>query len=148
MGRAWLTGLVHAFLIRDPAEVVASYARVRDRPTLEDLGYPQQVEIFRAYGGPVVDARDVLTDPQGVLAALCDALGVEFDPAMLAWPPGRRDTDGVWAPYWYASVEQSTGFAPYRPPSEPLPVELQPLVDAAQPLYDELYATGWSDRCG
>ena len=79
------------------------------------------MEIFRAYGGPVVDAADLLRDPAGVLRRLCDALGIAFDPAMLRWPPGRRDTDGVWAPHWYAAVERSTGFAPYDPTPAEVP---------------------------
>jgi len=140
VGREWLGKLRHAYLIRDPARVVASYARVRGAPTLADLGYAQQVEIFRAHGGPVVDAADVLRDPAGVLDRLCTALGIPFDPAMLHWPPGRRDTDGVWAPHWYAAVERSTGFAPPDTSPVEVPVALCPLVDAARPYYDELAA--------
>jgi hypothetical protein len=140
IGRGWLGELRHAYLIRDPARVVASYARVRGAPTLADLGYMQQVEIFRAHGGPVVDAADVLRDPAGVLRRLCAALGVGYDPAMLAWPAGRRDTDGVWAPHWYAAVERSTGFAPPDPSPVEVPPPLRPLVEAAQPYYDELAA--------
>ena len=140
IGRGWLGGLSHAYLIRDPAHVVASYARVRGEPTLTDLGYPQQVEIFRGYGGPVVDAADVLRDPEAVLRRLCAALGLDFDPAMLSWPPGPRATDGVWAPHWYASVEASTGFAPYDPAPAEVPARLRPLVEAALPYYEELAA--------
>lgn len=137
--RGWLGALTHAFLIRDPVEVVGSYARVRDEPTLEDLGYPQQVEIFDAYGGPVVDARDLLTDPLGVLAALCGALGIGFDERMLSWPPGPRETDGVWTPHWYASVEASTGFDPNRQSSRTLPDRLVGLAAAAKPYYEQLH---------
>ena len=140
IGRDWLGAFTHAFLIRDPGHVVASYARVRGEPTLEDLGYPQQSEIFRAYGGPVVDASDVLRDPAGTLRRLCDALGIGFDPAMLSWAPGPRPTDGVWAPHWYAAVERSTGFAPYDPSPAEVPARLRPLVSAARPYYDELAA--------
>jgi hypothetical protein len=140
MGRDWLGALTHAYLIRDPAHVVASYARVRGEPTLADLGYPQQAEIFRAHGGPVVDAADVLRDPETVLARLCAALGLDFDPAMLHWPAGPRDTDGVWAPHWYAAVQASTGFAPYDPAPAEVPARLRPLVEAARPYYDELAA--------
>lgn len=139
VGRDWLGALDHAFLIRDPVEVVGSYAQVRSAPTLEDLGYPQQVEIFRAFGGPVVDARDLLTDPRGVSSALCGALGIEFDERMLSWPPGPRPTDGVWARHWYGSVESSTGFAPYRPSRRTLPNRLAGLAAAARPYYEELY---------
>lgn len=140
VGREWLGALAHAYLIRDPAHVVASYARVRGEPVLADLGYPQQVEIFRAHGGPVVDAADVLRDPAGVLGRLCAALGLGFDEAMLSWAPGPRDTDGVWAPHWYAAVQASTGFAPYDPAPAEVPERLRPLVAAAQPYYDELAA--------
>jgi hypothetical protein len=141
VGRDWLRALRHAYLVRDPAHVVASYARVRQEPTLADLGYAQQVEIFRTHGGPVVDAADVLRDPAWVLARLCAALGVEFDPVMLSWPAGRRETDGVWAPYWYAAVEASTGFGPYDPTGVPeVPARLRPLVEAARSYYDELAA--------
>jgi len=59
---------------------------------------------------PVIDARDVLKEPRRILGLLCDALGVEFNQAMLAWPPGLRNTDGIWAKYWYHEVENSTSF--------------------------------------
>ncbi|MEU4562955.1 HAD family hydrolase [Actinoplanes sp. NPDC023936] len=140
VGREWLGVLTHAFLIRDPAHVVASYAKVRGEPTLDDLGYPQQRELFRAFGGPVVDAADVLRDPAATLRRLCDALGIGFDTAMLAWAPGPRPEDGVWAPHWYAAVERSTGFAAHDPSPVEVPERLVPLVEAAQPFYDELAA--------
>jgi len=138
VGRGWLGRLDHAYLIRDPAHVVASYAKVRGEPTLEDLGYPQQAELYRRYGGPVVDAADILADPAGVLAGLCAAVGVPADPAMLHWAPGRRDTDGVWAPWWYAGVEASTGFAAPDPRPAEVPAHLTHLVEAALPYYEEL----------
>jgi hypothetical protein len=138
IGRDWIGRLSNAFLIRDPDHVVASYAKVRGAPTLADLGYVQQAEIYRAYGGPVVDAADLLRDPPGVLARLCAALGIGFDEAMLSWPPGRRDTDGVWAPHWYANVEASTGFGQHDPRPAEVPERLGWLAEAARPFYDEL----------
>jgi hypothetical protein len=138
IGRDWIGRFANAYLIRDPAHVATSYAKVRNAPTLADLGYVQQAEIFRLYGGPVVDAADLLRDPPGVLDRLCAALGIPFDPAMLSWPPGRRPTDGVWAPYWYAAVEASTGFAPYDPKPAAVPAHLQSLVEEARPHYEAL----------
>jgi hypothetical protein len=137
--RAALAGLRHAHLIRDPRELLASYARVRTEPTVADLGLAQQAEIFETFGGPVVDSRDLLADPEGILRALCHALGVPFDGRMLAWPPGPRDSDGVWAPYWYDSVRASTGFAAYHPPAEPLPARLEPLADRCMPYFSRLH---------
>ena len=131
-------GLRHAFLIRDPRRLLVSYAKVRDQPTLADLGLEQQVALFRRFGGPVVDSDDLLRDPEGKLRALCAALDVPFDPAMLSWPAGPRDSDGVWAPHWYAGVEASTGFGPYREPPSELPAHLQDLAERCRPYYDEL----------
>ena len=137
--RAWLAGLTHAFLIRDPRRLLASYARVRSAPVLADLGLEQQAEIFAAFGGPVIDSADILRQPAAALTALCDALGIGFDPAMLSWPAGSRPTDGVWAKYWYDSVWRSTGFGPYREQERiELPPELEPLAAQCEPYYQEL----------
>jgi Sulfotransferase domain len=138
--RAMLAGLSHAFLIRDPQQLLASYARVRSEPALADLGLEQQAEIFRAFGGPVIDSGDILRRPRAALEALCAALGVGFDPAMLSWPQGSRPTDGVWARYWYDGVRVSTGFGPYREPAAQLPSRLEPLAARCQPFYEELRA--------
>jgi hypothetical protein len=132
------TGLRHAFLVRDPRRLLTSYARVREAPTLADLGLEQQVALFRRFGGPVVDSDDLLRDPERTLRALCAALDVPFDPAMLSWPAGPRDTDGVWAPHWYASVEASTGFGPYREKTADVPAHLEDLAARCRPFYDEL----------
>jgi len=140
VNRGALSPFRHAYLIRDPGELLASYARVRSAPEPGDLGIRQQATIFEAFPGPVVDARDLLTDPERMLRALCGALGLEFTAAMLSWPPGPRDTDGVWGPYWYEGVWRSTGFGPYRPPAAPLPAHLAALAERCRPYYERLHA--------
>ncbi len=146
IGRDWLDGLTHGFLVREPNEMVASLLRTFPGAGLADTGLPQQCEIFDRVADrlgrapPVVLASDVLKDPAAQLEALCDALRIPFHREMLAWPAGRRDTDGAWAPDWYAAVEASTGFEPYRR----RPIELDDvaarLVDECQPWYEKLYA--------
>ncbi len=144
-GRAWLASLTNCFLIRDPAEVIASYIRKNEDPVLEDLGFVQQAEIFewvRERSGkvpPVIDARDVLQDPERLLRLLCDAVGVEFDPAMLSWPSGLRETDGVWAKHWYGEVAKSTGFEPYRVRPSEVPERLREIKARCRECYDELH---------
>ena len=140
MDRSRLVGLRHAYLLREPRALLASYARVRADPTLADLGLAQQVELYETFGGPVVDSADVLRDPEGVLRQLCETLTVPFEPAMLAWPAGPRDTDGVWAPHWYDAVVASTGFAPYVAREVGLPPRLEQLAEQCQPYYDRLAA--------
>jgi hypothetical protein len=146
MDLGWMAACRNVFLIRRPADVVASYAVRRDAATLEDIGVVQQGEIFKREADrlgaapPVIDAADVLADPRRSLTALCEAVGIAFDPAMLAWPAGPRASDGVWAPAWYDAVERSTGFAPPRAPValEDLVEGLRPIAEAAQPYYDDL----------
>ncbi|HVS01266.1 MAG TPA: HAD family hydrolase [Thermoanaerobaculia bacterium] len=146
VGREWLGELQNAFLIRHPAEVIPSYARVRARPTVGDLGYPQQTALFEEVAAatgrtpPVVDSRDVLEDPRATLTALCAAVGVAFDEAMLSWPAGRHPQDGVWAPHWYQAVERSTGFAPYRPKQEPVPTALAGVYQQCLAHYQRMHA--------
>jgi hypothetical protein len=149
-GREWLASVRNAFLIRDPVAVLASYVQKRETVELADIGIVRQRELFEreaqrlGTAPPVLEGNDVLTNPAGVLEKLCAALGIPFSKAMLSWPAGRRDTDGVWAPAWYSVVEQSTCFAP--PPPAPanaesrLPDHLRRLADAARPHYEVLKA--------
>jgi len=145
--RGWLAGVTNCFLIRDPAEVIVSYIKKNNDPTLEDIGFIQQAAIFdlvRAETGsipPVVDAHDVLENPEGVLRLLCEAIGVEFSEAMLSWPPGLRETDGIWAKHWYGEVAKSTGFErPAQRAVEPVPERLRRVCEQAREGYERLHA--------
>ena len=146
IGRDWLDGLVHAFLIREPEEMLTSLLQHLPEPSLADTGLREQVEIFervREETGrvpPVIDARDVLSNPQGVLTKLCEAVGARFVPAMLSWPSGPRNTDGIWARHWYDAVNRSTGFQPYRPKHERLPARFAALLATCREHYEKLYA--------
>jgi hypothetical protein len=143
--RNWLGSVTSCFLIRDPAEVICSYIKKNDDPTLEDLGFVQQVEIFdwvraRVNSIPsVIDAKDILRNPERMLRLLCDALHVAFDKAMLSWPAGLRDTDGIWAKHWYGEVARSTSFQPYEPKNEEVPDRLTEIHDRCRECYEQLY---------
>ncbi|HEX2554699.1 MAG TPA: hypothetical protein VHL98_13435 [Microvirga sp.] len=147
-GREWIAACRNAFLIRDPADVLASYVVKRGEVTLADIGIVQQAELFDreidrlGAPPPVIDSADVLADPRGTLSALCEALGIPFTDRMLSWPAGRRASDGVWAPAWYDAVERSTGFAApsERRPRGALDGALQAIADEARPLYEKLAA--------
>jgi Sulfotransferase domain len=142
--RSWIHDVANAFLIRAPERVLASYARKWSDVTLRDIGFVEQAEIFdavaqkRGFAPPVIDADDVLRDPQGLLTALCKSLGLAFDPAMLQWPKGPKPFDGVWAPHWYNAVWESTGFA--MPPERPIELAspLKKIADEAQGPYRRL----------
>lgn len=143
--RDWMSRMTHIFLIREPREMLTSLMRILPEPTLFDTGLPQQVEVFERVkdqmgdAPPVVDARDVLENPRRMLGQLCDRLEIDFREQMLRWPAGGRETDGVWAPHWYASVEATTGFAPYRRKSAQVPENLLPILEEAEACYQRLY---------
>lgn len=145
MDTAWVSRLNNAFLIREPREMLTSFIKVMPNADLASTGLPQQVELCEREAQrtgqqpPVIDARDVLENPAGLLAALCESLGVTFLDAMLQWPPGARDSDGVWAKHWYASVEQSTSFGPYQPKPDEVPARYLGLLRDCEALYDKLY---------
>lgn len=141
----WIDRVASAFLIREPERVLASYTRTWAQVSLAEIGVPQQLAIFErvadrlGHAPPVVDSADILADPPGVLRALCAALSIPFSEAMLAWPAGRRASDGVWAPAWYAQVEQSTRFgAPDTSALPELEGELARIAAAARPAYERL----------
>ncbi len=143
--RGFMADCVNVFLIRHPARVVASFTKGWEAATAEDMGFRQQAELYdemRAAGqSPVViDSADIRRDPEVMLRRLCAAIGLSFDPAMLAWPAGGHAQDGVWAAHWYGSVHRSTGFAGAEGPLPELSGEAAQVVDEALPLYERLRA--------
>lgn len=140
--REWIASLTNVLLIRDPAEVVASYTRTRTTVTEADIGLVQLAELYEQLGGtpPVIDAGEFLRAPEAHLRWWCDHVGVEFLDAMLHWPAGPRPTDGVWAPYWYEAVSASTGFEPYRGRQISLEGAALEVVERSRPCYEELYS--------
>lgn len=143
MPRGWMADVRHVFLLRHPARVVASFAAKYESPRLEDIGFVQQAELFdyaRALGRAplVIDSFDIRRDPETMLGKLCDALGIDRDPAMLSWPAGGHRSDGIWAAHWYGAVHRSTGFAGPEGDLPALDAKGARLADAAMPFYDHL----------
>ena len=141
----FLDHTANVLLTRDPVDMLPSYAAVVSEPTLDDVGYAAHIALLdhlRSRGREpiVLDARQILLDPESVLRQLCGRLDIPWDPAMLSWEAGPRPEDGVWAPHWYASVHRSTGFGPYRPKPRVLPPDLQELGARCEPLYEQLRA--------
>lgn len=145
IGREWISKITNIFLIRDPRDVILSYIKKNAYPSLADLGFVQQCEIFdfvrhRTSVIPtVVDAADILREPHQMLQLLCHAIGVDFDPAMLSWPTGLRETDGIWAKHWYAEVAKSTSFRPSKPRGERIPDELRAIYHRCCESYEQLH---------
>ena len=141
----FLAETTNVLLTRDPVEMLPSYARQIESPSLVDVGYKAHTELLsylRSLGQdpPVLDSQQLLLDPRTVLGELCRRIGIPFQKAMLSWPAGARPEDGSWAQYWYHSLHRSTGFGEYVPKTDPFPDSLKPLLTECQPYYEQLSA--------
>ena len=141
--RSFLEHTTNVLLIRDPREMLPSLAKVIGTPTLADTGFNIQHDLLThlhaaGHTPPILDARLLLENPSSVLSQLCERLGLQFECSMLSWEAGGNPADGVWAPYWYQNVHRSTGFAPYRPKSEPFPTELEAVLKECLQYYKVL----------
>ncbi len=143
---SWIHSLHNVFLIRHPFEVLSSYLKKHNEVTPDDLGYPQQLRLFKAVKNHnkivpmVIDSQNFLENPETALKKVCDALNISFDTNMLSWPTGYRNTDGVWAPHWYNQVIESTGFKKPLPKKPGLSSNEQIIAEQCQPYYDQLKA--------
>ncbi|MEM7583218.1 MAG: sulfotransferase family protein [Acidobacteriota bacterium] len=131
-------------LVRDPADMLRSLVHQLPNPTLRDTGLAMQSELLArlielGHDPPVLESRQLLLDPRGVLSQLCDRIGLEFDPAMLHWSAGARPEDGVWAPHWYHNVHRSEGFSPFVAKTSDFPKSLEPLLAECRPHYERLF---------
>lgn len=139
----FLSAMKNVLLIRDPRAILASFSKVVDEVTAEDIGLPQQHALYQRLQASdalhaVVDSRRLLLDPAGQLRALCEALDLPFYEAMLQWEAGPRPEDGVWATHWYGNVHRSTGFLPYREKTYTLSPQLERIAEDVAPLYQHL----------
>ena len=143
--RSWMKSVKNCFLIRDPKDMILSYSKVHSDLNMHLLGIEEQYEIFeyvRDLTGeipPVIDSKDVLTNPSDLLRKFCNKIGVIFSEEMLSWPRGARETDGNWGKYWYKNVVNSTGFNSYKPKTEEVPEKYRELYAECYLFYEKLY---------
>lgn len=142
LDETFLARTTNVLLVRNPRDMLPSLSIQLPTPTLRDTGLKRQWQLWQQLTATgqtpaVLDAQQLLANPSGVLHKLCDHLGITFDAAMLEWPAGPRDEDGVWAPHWYHNVHKSTGFGSYQQKHD-IDRALQPLLETCAPFYDAL----------
>jgi len=141
----WIKNVKNCLLIRDPKYVIASYDKEFPLKDERMLGYEQQIEIIqfleKEHGmtPPIIDSNDILKEPENMLRKLCRVLGINFSKRMLKWPKGKRESDGIWAPYWYNRVEKSTSFIPYKKKQIKLRDDLLPIYNRCMVFYSKMY---------
>ena len=143
MDESFVDDVVNVFFIRDPRQIIASYAQVIDKPVMRDIGVEYQFNLWqklvdRKQDPIVLDAGNLLKAPRLVLQRLCERIGIPFEESMMKWHAGPKPYDGVWAPHWYSNVHRSTGFEPQASSSRPLPSHLEDLYQQAKALYEKL----------
>ena len=139
----FLANFENVLLIRDPKDMLLSYSKNVKEPTLLDTAYKMQVDLldfFTERGMPyvILNAKNVLLNPERQLKILCEKLNISFQDSMLEWEAGSRQEDGIWAKYWYDSVHKSTGFGAYREKDQELPLNLISLYDECMYYYAKL----------
>ena len=130
-------------LTRDPVEMIPSFAKVIDNPTINDLGYEQHIELlndlYKMNLKPIViDSKKLLLNPKKILNKLCNICDIPFEEQMLQWKSGPIKEDGVWAKYWYTNIHKSTGFVKYKVKTSPFPNRLKPLLESCTSYYEQL----------
>lgn len=140
----YLKNMHNVFLIRDPKQLIASFAQVIPNPTLLDIGLKHEAELLDfvtehgSHPALVVDSNDILKDPEHGLSDLFNKLQIPFESSMLQWDKGPIPEDGSWAKYWYKNVHNSIGFSKQKTSERPLPDRCQSLYAEAMPYYEKL----------
>ncbi len=141
---SYLKEVKNVFLIRDPKQLIASFAQIINHPTLQDIGLKKAVELLDyvvkkgTYSPIIIDSNDVLNDPKEKLTDLCSQLEIPFEATMLKWKKGILPEDGLWAKYWYKNIHQSNGFTKQKTNDRPLPDHCEDLYNEILPYYEEL----------
>lgn len=139
--RDFLSRCINIFLIRNPRQIIASYAQVIEKPVMRDIGVEFEWELFNELNDPksiVIDSGLLLENPESVLKQVCERAKIDFEKQMLSWPVGPKPYDGVWAPFWYANVHQSSGFEKQATSERSLPDNLKLLATEADTYYQKL----------
>lgn len=143
LDRSFMKNLTNVILTRDPIDMLPSFDKVIKNPSIDDVGYKLHIELIQEFRKNnidfvVLDSKNVLLNPEGVLMQLCEHIGIPFDKNMLQWAPSQRSEDGLWAKYWYDNVHKSSGFSEYKPKIVLFPKHLKPLLNECLPYYNEL----------
>lgn len=143
IGFDFLKQTENIIFLRDPKQIIASYAQVRPNITMDDIGIEMQWNLFSYLKQSnlsciVIDSNEILKAPKKALQQLCTALDIKFDEAMLHWQRGVKPYDGIWAKYWYDNVHRSTGFEKQQTSERPLPEYLKSLYEECKIYYNRI----------
>ncbi|MCY3851872.1 MAG: hypothetical protein OXF75_14000 [Acidimicrobiaceae bacterium] len=140
----------HSFLIRDPAKTVTSMHKHWPDFHIKETGFAEQRALFdyliarHHRPPPVIDSDDLLENPPAVVAAWCEAVGIDFIPEALQWTPGERQEVSWWdGGSFHENLRNSRGFEPQLRTSIDLaaaPSRVREVSEFLRPHYEHLFA--------
>ncbi|GAA3398652.1 sulfotransferase family protein [Streptomyces roseoviridis] len=146
--RDFLAAATHTFIIRHPAEAIASHHALNPDLGRDEIGFARLHEIFTAVRDAtgttpvVVDSDDLLDRPADTVRAYCSAVGIPFLPDALSWQPGMR-SEWEATSRWHESTSRTAGFTRGSGRGAET-VEANPVLRAYRdyhlPYYEELRA--------
>ncbi|WP_258102314.1 sulfotransferase-like domain-containing protein [Marinoscillum pacificum] len=136
----FLHDYVNVLLIRDPKELITSFAKVIPNPKMSDIGIQRQFEIYEFLSKEciILDSNETLKNPEGIFTQFFAKVGIQYNPQMLHWTPGAIPEDGVWAKYWYENVHASSGMGMKKNNTSPFPENSLDLLNESLPYYEQL----------
>jgi sulfotransferase family protein len=144
MSREFVSKFTNTFIIRDPTPVISSLHRFWPDFTLEETGYEQQHKLFEVAvesgeEPAIVDASDLVGNPESMVAAYCASLGIPFMPEALSWEPRQVPEWEMWTE-WHEEAQESTGIKkqPLEDDTE-VPEGLEGVYERCLPYYQKLY---------
>ena len=144
--RRFLAHARHAFLIRRPDEIAASYLALEHDMRIFDTGPRLLHDLFVAVQGAgghspvVIDSDDLVVNPAATMAAYCAAVGLPFIADALHWQPGQR-SEWARASRWHQDTAASSRFeAPDRRDRHGLAThpDVARFAEHHAPFYEEL----------
>ena len=137
----WTNSFMNCLLIRDPNHVIASFLNKNDLKDVDELGYPQQLKLFQYHDNqiPIVDAKDILLNPEGMLMRLCSLFDITFEEKMLSWDKGPHPQDGMWGKYWYDKLWKSKTFSLYEERESMIDNKYKAILEKCILIYEELH---------
>tara|TARA_Y100000590_G_scaffold419251_1_gene520844 strand:- start:665 stop:1366 length:702 start_codon:yes stop_codon:yes gene_type:complete len=140
----WINKTTNCFLIRKPIKVISSYIKKNELKNSNDIGFPAQYKLFKylkknKYKIIIVNADDLIKNPNLILRDLCLKLNIKFDDKMLSWPKGYRKSDGIWGKIWYKKVINSNSFINENETNElKIPSKYDKILNECNEIYENL----------
>ena len=140
----WIKKNKNCLLIRKPEKVISSYLKKNILNRSEDLGFPNQIKIYKFLKKNkldivIINSDDLILNSEKTIKLLCKKLKINFRKKMLNWPKGARVSDGIWGKIWYKNVVKTNSFQSKMIEKKiQIPSKYNSILRECNKIYDEL----------